>query len=106
VNGLDAAGALQLEMAKLRWEFAAREVDLHKDRHLQMLAISLTGAVTAMASVWLEKVPPGPGAILAALLVAAAAFFHWRIRLLPRLLRAALEQGIRSIGSLIPEEAA
>lgn len=97
--------ALRLELIHLSWDHAAREVEIHKSRHLQLFAVSLTVGLTAVASVLLDRIPVGPGLGFAVLMGGIAGYAQIRLLRLPAWLQRAHGAGVRAIGSLMGEEA-
>jgi hypothetical protein len=56
---------LGLERMRLTWDYAAKELDLHKQRMLQLFTAFVTLALTGLASVALDRVPAQPGFLFA-----------------------------------------
>lgn len=80
---------LDLERLRLSWDFASKEVELHKQRQLQVFAAFVTLALTAVGSVALDRVPAAPGLGFASLMVVGAAYAHLRMVRLNRFLAEA-----------------
>lgn len=101
MQGLDLLTALRLEKARAAWEFATLEHQLHEHRFVQLMALCLTLALTALASVVLEKVPALPGLWTAGAMGTGAGYAHVRLLLLPKRLRRAGSVRRRTIQRLI-----
>jgi len=97
----DSELSLRIEHARMAWEFALKEVDLHQQRLVQLFAVLLTMGLAAVGSVVLERVPPRAGLLFAAGVFAGAGYAHYQIGRLPRRLELGLRTGQKTIENLM-----
>ena len=98
----ELAITLKLERIRLAWDYNRAEVDMEKNRLLQLYATFLTLSATAALSVFLEKDPLLAGGVAAGLAIVAAVYIQARLRNLPKQRRSGIEVANRTIGSLMP----
>lgn len=100
----DRIHALRVEKLRSMWELALAEVDLHKHRALVLLAVFMTMALTALASVGTGQLDGRLGGAFASLMGLGIGYALVRLRALPRRLREAARVRVEGIDTLIPGE--
>lgn len=104
MRDLDLALLLAVERVRLVWEFNAKEVDIHRQRLLQLFITFVTLGLSTVAALLLDRAPREPAMAFAAAMFLGAAYVHVRMILLPRRLRRALDVGLDHLDSLMREE--
>lgn len=106
VDTSDRVHALRVEKLRTAWDHAVAEVDLHRHRALVLLAVFLTMALSALASVGTGRLEATVGGTFTAMMAAGAGYALSSLHALPSRLRDATQDRIRGIDTLIAEEEA
>ncbi|HET6317266.1 MAG TPA: hypothetical protein VFG86_12465 [Chloroflexota bacterium] len=101
---IDRSTMLRLEQVRSAWEFASAELQMHEHRYIQLFALCLTFALTALASIAIEKVTPAPGLSVASTMTLGAGYANLRLVQLPSQLRRAYDARQHAIETLMGQE--
>lgn len=100
----DRVTSLRLEKLRTARDHAVAEVDLHRHRALVLLAVFLTMALSALASVGTGRLDAPVGGAFTAMMAAGAGYALFSLHALPSRLRDATQDRIRGVDTLIAEE--